>query len=114
MKAHIGDDFSAHSRFLLLKERATVPRQNKKGYRLDEFSSSSQTIITRLDLIKKKTVCEPKPKQSHQDGLCVTHYSSFPLRVQHAAKGLLSEEEGVPKKGIHEFSAIAILKQDNS
>lgn len=45
---------------------------------------------------------------------CVTHYSSFPLRVQHAAKSLLSEEEGVPEKGIHGLSPAALRKQDDS
>lgn len=41
---------------------------------------------------------------------CATYNSSFPLRVQHAAESLLSEEEGVLEKGIHEVSTIPILK----
>lgn len=87
--------------------------EHKKGYRLDKFSTSSQTIVTRLHLIKKDILWSKTKAESNQI-MTVTYNSSFPLRVHHAAKSLFSEEEGVLKKQIHGFPTIPILKWDNS
>lgn len=41
-----------------------------------------------------------------------TYGSSLPLRVQHATKGLLSEEEGVPKERIHGSILVSNLREE--
>lgn len=78
----------------VLPNRRTLTGPNKKNYIYIYF------------VIKSKN-----KEEAVKD--CVTYNSSFPLRVQHAAKSLLSEEEGVLEKGIHEGSIIPILKHTN-